>query len=272
MRGVRAERRRRRLAAGVAALALAACGRTVDGAASLPCVTPARPPEAQAVARPPDADPAAVAPHIPAAEILAWRLGRVGAKTPGVPRVVFLGDSVTFGFGLTRGERPFPELTAQRLADEGLPIEVVNAGLVGETTFTGRQRLAAIVALQPDVVVVELGGNDFLLGLPLQGMADNLRVLLREARAAGARVLLAGIRLPDAVGGTRRARDFQAIYADVANELDVPLLPDLFEDALLQPRFMLADNIHPTAEGHRVLAFNLLPHLRAVLQALPVTR
>jgi acyl-CoA thioesterase-1 len=197
------------------------------------------------------------------------RLGRQGPRLPGLPRVVFLGDSITSGFGLAPDEPPYPTLVAQRLAAEGLPIEAINAGVPGSTSAGGRRRLPVALATHPDVLVLELGGNDFLMDLPLQELAANLLAIIDAARAGGASVLLAGLELPDVLLGSRRARDFEALQAEVAEEHGVPLVPDLLEDVLGDPRRMQPDAIHPSAEGHRVAAENLLPHLRAVLRDLP---
>jgi acyl-CoA thioesterase-1 len=208
----------------------------------------------------------------PAVESVVVRLGRQGPRLPGLPRVVFLGDSITSGFGLAPDEAPYPALVAERLAAEGLPIEAINAGVPGSTSVGGRRRLPLALATHPDVLVVELGGNDFLMNLPLQELAANLLAIIDAAQADGARVLLAGLRLPDGLLGSRRARDFEAVHAEVAEDQEVPLVPDLLEDVLGDPRRMQRDAIHPSAEGHRVAAENLLPHLREVLRDLPGTR
>jgi acyl-CoA thioesterase-1 len=206
------------------------------------------------------------------AESVVARLGRQGPRLPGLPRVVFLGDSITSGFGLAPDEAAFPVLVAQRLAAEGRPIDAVLAGVPGSTSAGGLKRLPLALAAHPDVLVVELGGNDFLMGLPLQELAANLLAIVEAAHAGGCRVLLAGLALPDGLLGSRRARDFEAVHAEVAQEQEVPLVPDLLEDVLGDPRRMQRDAIHPSAEGHRVAAENLLPHLRDVLEDLPAAR
>jgi acyl-CoA thioesterase-1 len=204
--------------------------------------------------------------------VLDSRIEHLPPKTPGVPRVLFFGDSLTCGFGLADDEQPFPALVAQRLADEGIVIEPVNAGIPGDTTLGGRQRIGPLVLLHPDLVVIELGGNDFMLGLPLDTIAANLRALVKAGRDMGAPVVLVGLHLPPGLGSTDRGQAFEALYPALAAELSVPLVPDLLDDVLGQPRFMQTDGIHPTAEGHKVLADNVLPVLRAAVADLAPAR
>jgi acyl-CoA thioesterase I len=201
------------------------------------------------------------------AKMLAERLARLGPPTPGVPRVVFLGDSLTYGFGLLRGELPWPELAARELAAEDIALEPVNAGLAGDTTAGGLRRLPALASLQPDVLVIELGGNDWLAGVPLETVRHNLRQIVEGARAMGARVLLVGLELPWPLAGARHGADFQEIFPALADELAVPLVPDLLDDVLGHANLLQADGLHPTAGGHAVLAENALDGLREVLDA-----
>jgi acyl-CoA thioesterase-1 len=192
-------------------------------------------------------------------------LARLPAKVPGVPRVLFLGDSVAAGFGLSAGEQPYPAVLAERLArEDGVAIEVLNGGVFGFST-SGGLVLSDLGSLQPDIVVVELGGNDFLMGAPAERTQQNLREMVEAGRAMGARVLLVGVRLPDFLLDTERGRAFDALYPALASELSVPLVPDMFEDALGVPRFMRPDLIHPTAEGQKVVADNVLPQLRELV-------
>jgi acyl-CoA thioesterase-1 len=196
-------------------------------------------------------------------------LAKLPRKVSGVPRVLVIGDSVATGFGLAPGEPPYPTILAQRLAKEdGVAIEVLNGGINGFSTFGGIV-LADLGSLQPDIVLIELGGNDFLLGRPIEGAQRNLRDMVAAGRGMGAQVLLVGVRLPDHMLGSDRGRAFDALYPALAEELGVPLVPDMYADALGVPRFMQRDGIHPTAEGQQVVADNVLPQLRPlVLSAL----
>lgn len=230
------------------ALLLAACGS-------------ATPPVA-VVARRPVTPPAPIRLH-------GRSLTKLPPKSRGVPRVLFVGDSVAAGFGLPAEAPPYPSILAARLAEEdGLAIEVLNGGVFGFST-SGGLVLEQLGSLQPDIVVIELGGNDFLQGQDLGRTRQNLRDMVAAARAMGARVLLVGVRLPGFLLRTDRGRDFDGLFSALAAELDVPLVPDMYEDALGNPRFMQADNIHPTAEGQKVVAENVLPQLRELVLEVP---
>jgi acyl-CoA thioesterase-1 len=233
---------------------------------------PAIPPPPPLAPLPPRPVPVAAVEH-PTDPVspIEHRLGHVPPKTPGVPRVLFFGDSLTSGFGLADDEPTYPTLIARSLAAEGVTIEAVNGGIAGDTSFGGRQRIGPLVLLHPDIVVIELGGNDFMLDVPLENTAANLRALVKAGRDMGARVVLVGIRLPPGVASTARGQAFEALYPSLAAELSVPLVPDILEDALGQPRFMQADGLHPNAEGQRVLAANVLPVLRAEVAELEPT-
>ncbi len=244
----------------VALLACAGSPADVPDAGS----APAHPsPHAPAIAPPVRSTPR-VTPPAPLA-LHGRNLARLPPKSPGVPRVLFLGDSVAAGFGLAVGEPPYPTILAQRLAaEDGVAIEVLNGGVFGFST-SGGLVLADLGSLQPDVVVIELGGNDFLVGTPLERTRDNLREMVAARRGMGARVLLVGVRLPGFLLDSERGRDFDALYPALAEELSVPLVPDMYEDVLGVPRFMRPDLIHPTAEGQKVVADNILPALRSLV-------
>jgi acyl-CoA thioesterase I len=181
------------------------------------------------------------------------------------PRVVFLGDSITAGLGLD-AEQAFPALLAQALGAEGLPVQVVNAGVSGDTTAGGLRRLDWLLRQKPDVVVVGLGGNDGLRGLELKASEENLRGIVRKSRGAGADVLLLGMLIPPNYGPEYTSQ-FRELYPRIAKELDVPLVPFVLEGVGGNPRLNQPDGIHPTAEGHRIVAANVLPHLRPLVTA-----
>jgi acyl-CoA thioesterase-1 len=208
----------------------------------------------------PSGEPAPAASAIP--EPTAAGSAAPGEELP--PLVVFLGDSLTAGRGL-EGDQAFPAVVQHRIADRGLPIRTLNAGVSGDTTAGGVRRLEWLLRRKPDVVVVELGANDGLRGLPLEMTEENLRTIITSSREAGAAVLLVGMMMPpnygpDYTGG------FRAIYPRLAKETRVPLLPFLLEGVAGDPSLNLADGIHPNAEGHRRVAESLLPHLERILR------
>ena len=180
------------------------------------------------------------------------------------PRVVFLGDSLTAGLGVDR-DQSFPAYLAQRLRQEGIDIHVVNAGVSGDTSAGGLRRLDWLLQQKPDVVVVGLGANDGLRGLPLSASEENLRQIVRRSKAAGAQVLLLGMMIPPNYGPAY-AQEFAEIYPRIARQEGAALVPFLLEGVGGEPRLNQSDGIHPTAAGHQRLAQNVLPHLRPMLQ------
>ena len=178
--------------------------------------------------------------------------------------VAILGDSLTAGLGVAH-EEAYPALLEARLRREGYAYRVVNAGVSGDTSAGGLRRVDWVLRTRPDVVVVALGANDGLRGLPVEALRDNLEAIVRRLRAAGARVLLAGMRVPPNYGDAY-ARAFAAVFPDVARRTGVPLVPFLLDGVAGQARLNQADGIHPTAEGHRLMAERLWPYLRPLLE------
>ncbi|HTE06320.1 MAG TPA: arylesterase [Planctomycetota bacterium] len=182
------------------------------------------------------------------------------------PRVVFLGDSLTAGYGVDLDEA-FPAVIGRLLAAEGRPIEVINAGISGDTSAGGLARTAWTLRTHADVLVLCLGGNDGLRGQSPANTADNLRRIIALAKAAGTSVLLVGVQLPPDYGPEHTAA-FAAIYPALARETGVPFVTSLLEGVGGRPELNQADGIHPTAEGQRLAAGNVLPALREVLAGL----
>ena len=173
--------------------------------------------------------------------------------------MVFLGDSLTAGYGLSE-EQAFPALLG-----ELLPIRIVNAGVSGDTSAGGLRRLPWLLTQHPDVLVVGLGANDGLRGLAATHTEENLRAIVTEARRAGARVLLLGMRLPPNLGADY-IRDFEAVYPRVAKETGVPLVPFFLQGVGGVAALNQEDGIHPTAEGQRRVAATVLPYLRTLVE------
>ena len=177
--------------------------------------------------------------------------------------IVALGDSLTAGLGVTADEA-YPALLQARLTREGFPYRVVNAGVSGDTSAGGLRRLDWVLRSQPEIVIVALGANDGLRGQPVSALRANLVAIVDRIRASGARVLIAGMRMPPNYGAPY-TRDFAAVYPDVARQTNSPLVPFLLEGVAADTRYNQGDGIHPNAAGHRLIAAHVWPFLRALL-------
>jgi len=155
-------------------------------------------------------------------------------------------------------------LLQERIDKKKLAYEVVNAGVSGDTTAGGLARIDWLLRQHPDVIVVGLGGNDGLRGLPLESVEKNLREILRRSRAAGAHVLLLGMKIPPNYG-PEYTGGFEAIYPRLAKEMGVPLVPFLLEGVGGIARLNQDDGIHPTAEGQEKVADTVTPYLAGML-------
>jgi acyl-CoA thioesterase-1 len=187
-------------------------------------------------------------PLLPAAALAA---GFEGCARGEGPLVAFLGDSLTSGWRL-REEQAYPALVARELAGRGRPIRVLNAGRSGDTAAQGLARLPSVLRLKPDVLVVALGVNDALRGLPVEGAETALVRIVEDGRAAGARVLLVGFR-PAPLGGPRGG-GFEAMYARLAAERRLPFVEDLLDGVSGRPERLFADGLHPNAAGQQRIA------------------
>jgi acyl-CoA thioesterase-1 len=194
--------------------------------------------------------------------------GALQAATTPARKILVLGDSLSAEYGLARGTG-WVALLEQQLAKDKVTASVVNASISGDTTSGGRSRLPALLKLhQPSHVVIELGGNDALRGLPLDMTRDNLRVMARDAKAAGAQVMVVGMQVPPNYGA-RYGQDFAALFASVAKAEGAVLVPFLLAgvadgpqaDQLFQP-----DRIHPKAEAHPKMLANVWAVMKAWLR------
>jgi acyl-CoA thioesterase-1 len=177
--------------------------------------------------------------------------------------IAALGDSLTAGLGVAPDEA-YPAQLEARLKREGYDYRVVNAGVSGDTSAGGLRRIDWVLRLRPDVVIVALGANDGLRGQPVVHLRDNLLAIVKKARDANARVLLAGMRVPPNYGAAY-TRDFAAVFPEVARRTNVPLVPFLLEGVAAQVRLNQGDGIHPNAEGQRLIAEHLWPHVKPLL-------
>ena len=178
--------------------------------------------------------------------------------------VVALGDSLTAGFGVAADEA-FPARLEARLRDEGYAYRVVNAGVSGDTTAGGLRRVDWVLRASPEVVIVALGANDGLRGQDPKMTRANLEEIVTRLQDAGARVLLAGMRLPPNYGD-EYTKEFEAVFPAVARRAKVGLMPFLLDGVAGIPRLNQADGIHPTAAGQQVIADHLWPYLRPLLR------
>lgn len=191
-----------------------------------------------------------------------------GADDSTAPRLLVLGDSLSAAYGIPR-EQGWVALLQQRLSAAGYPHRVINASITGDTTGGGLTRLpAALQRHRPALVLIELGGNDGLRGFSLQQTRDNLLDMVAHSRAAGARVLLAGVRLPANYGNDYRER-FQRVFVEVSEQRDVPLVPFLLAGVAETRDAMLADGIHPAAEAQPRIVDNVWPVLQPLLDEAP---
>lgn len=184
--------------------------------------------------------------------------------SPAAPVLVFLGDSLTAGYGLTP-EESYPALVERRIREAGLPHRVVNAGVSGDTSAGGVRRVDWTLRQKPAWVVVALGANDMLRGIDPTETERNLDRILTRVKASGARPILFGMRASVNLGATYRER-FDALFARLARNHGAPFLPFFIRPVAMQPKLNLPDGVHPNAEGQRRLAQEvgdfLLPLLR----------
>lgn len=179
--------------------------------------------------------------------------------------LLVLGDSLSAEYGLARGAG-WVALLEKRL-EQGYPAaQIINASISGETTSGGKTRLPELLKkYRPDIVILELGGNDALRGLALPASEGNFRDMLRLSRQAGAKVLLVGMRIPPNYGRAY-AESFFSIYGRVAKETRTALVPFMLEGIADKPELFQADRIHPQAQAHPLILENIWPHLQNLLR------
>jgi acyl-CoA thioesterase-1 len=191
--------------------------------------------------------------------LLFAALPALAAKT-----ILIMGDSLSAGYGI-RPEQAWPSLLGVRLSEKRLDYSVANLSISGETTAGGRSRLGpALKAHQPAIVVIALGANDGLRGLPLGQMRDNLNAMVDASRAAGAKVVLAGMRLPPNYGPY--ATDFFGSFKSIAQAKKAPLIDFLLEPLNTKPQLFQSDNLHPLAEAQPLILDHVWPALAPLLR------
>ena len=188
------------------------------------------------------------------------------ARQQADPRPVILafGDSLTAGYGVEPGES-YPDHLQRMLDQRGYAYRVVNMGISGDTTDGGASRLDSALLLQPKIVILELGANDGLRGLPLDRTRSNLDLMINAFQGEGARVILAGMTLPRNYGAAY-VRDFERIFRDLARQRGAVLIPFFLEGVAMNPALMQPDALHPNAEGCRKVAELVFRHLEPLLE------
>jgi acyl-CoA thioesterase-1 len=185
------------------------------------------------------------------------------------PRTILVfGDSLSAAYGI-RPEQGWVALLAQRLHAQGYGYQVVNASVSGETSTGGLERLPRALQLHtPDIVILELGANDGLRGLPVNSLHESLGRMVQLSQAAGARVLLVGIRIPPNYG-PRYTQEFARVFPELAQQYHLPLVPFLLEKVALNPALMQDDGMHPGAAGEPSILDTLWPYLKPLLKKNP---
>jgi acyl-CoA thioesterase-1 len=188
----------------------------------------------------------------------------VAAQVAARPRIIFLGDSLTAGYGLDL-EQSVPSLIQKHLDAEGYKYEVVNAGVSGDTSAGGLRRLEWSLDGDVRILVVELGANDGLRGLPVAGMKQNLKTIIGKARDRGIEVLLTGMEAPPNYGPAYTS-DFRRAFRDLAAEERVAFMSFYLDGVAGNPSLNIADGIHPNPAGARIVEANLWQALRPMLR------
>ena len=193
----------------------------------------------------------------------------LASQTNGERTILFMGNSLTAGFGLEASEA-FPALIQQKIRNSGMNFKVISAGLSGETTSSGLRRIDWLFKQKVDVLVLELGGNDGLRGITLALTKQNLQDMIDKAKSYNPkiRIILAGMEVPPNMGDVYTA-EFRKMYPELSKKNNVTLIPFLLDGVGDRPELNQRDGIHPTAEGHIVVAETVWKYLKPVLQSLP---
>jgi len=180
------------------------------------------------------------------------------------PAILVFGDSLSAGYGVLK-QQGWVALLENQLRSQGYPHRVINASISGDTTAGGAARIKSTLANhQPDIVIVELGGNDGLRGLPIPRMQQNLANIINHSHLTQAKVLLVGMQIPPNYG-PQYTRQFQTVYQNLASQFNIPLVPFLLDGLSHNQQDFQADQIHPNASAQTKLLSNVWPHLKTLL-------
>jgi len=182
----------------------------------------------------------------------------------GKPKIVAFGDSLTAGFGLTENES-YPYLLQQKLKADGYDYEVVNAGISGDTSQGGVERIDWVLGMDNvKILILELGANDLLRGIPVARMRTNLDAMIVKAQAKGVKVLLCGMLAPPTMG-QQYQRDYTSTFPELADEHKTAFLPFILDNIALKKELNQADGIHPNADGEKIMTENVYKSLKPLL-------
>jgi acyl-CoA thioesterase-1 len=193
-----------------------------------------------------------------------------GGKKSLTKTILFFGDSLTAGYGLDPSQA-FPARVGEKIASSGWNFEVINAGLSGETTAGGLRRIDWLLKRRVDVLVLALGANDGLRGVPVEVTRQNLQAILdrTKSRYPNVKIVIAGMQIPPNLGLEYASR-FRSLFPDLARNNGAFLIPFLLEGVGGRPELNLPDGIHPTPEGHKIIAENVWKILQPLLKSLEI--
>lgn len=179
--------------------------------------------------------------------------------------ILFFGDSLTAGYGLSK-EQAFPAIIEDKLTEKGYEVNVINAGLSGETSAGGLNRIDWILKQPIDIFVLELGANDGLRGVPLASTKENLQAIIDKVKKKNpdVKIIIAGMEVPPNMG-PEYTREFRKIFPALAEKNDALLIPFLLDGVAGDEELNLPDGIHPNVEGHKIVADNVLTALKRII-------
>jgi acyl-CoA thioesterase-1 len=180
------------------------------------------------------------------------------------PVILAFGDSLTAGYGVPHGSG-YPEQLQRKLDSLGYKYRIVNMGISGDTTSGGRARMQAALNVMPSIVILELGANDGLRGMPVPEMQANLEEIITQFRKTGVKVVLAGMTLPRNYGAAY-VKSFEDVFRGLATKYNLPLIPFFLEGVAGNPKYTLADFMHPNAEGYTLVTDIVMKTLESVLK------
>lgn len=182
-------------------------------------------------------------------------------------KIVFLGDSLTAGYGISQADA-YPNLVSQKAAQHGKNVEILNAGMSGDTSAGARRRLSWVIKNSPDILFIAIGANDGLRGLSLQELEKNLELIIEEVKRVlpDCSLALAGMKIPPNFG-EQYTKDFEYLYKKLATKHRLKFLPFLLEGVATLPEYNLADQIHPNENGHKIIADNVWPVIEDLLKS-----